>query len=156
MFIFSFEFWCNFAHFFARIIDFWRFFLNLERGKYPWVSRASYDTFWYFLLVRKLERKMLQLDSSCQQDGRLASAFFSPKYKYFDQLLQTLESETTVFNLVFNGFFYKYQLHHWFLYSMQKGGITSFRKIFVSKCRKISVRNTSVFQKISGIEKFYA
>ena len=42
---------------------------------------------------------------------------------------------------------------------MQKrgGGITTFRsKFFVPQYRKISLGNTSVYQKISGIEKFYA
>ena len=40
---------------------------------------------------------------------------------------------------------------------MQKRGITTFRsKFFVSQYRKISLENTSVYQKISGIEKFYA
>ena len=31
----------------------------------------------------------------------IAVAHFSPKYKYFDQLLQTVKNETTVLNLVF-------------------------------------------------------
>ena len=39
-----------------------------------------------------------------KQDGRLAPAYFPPSYKYFDQLLQTVENETTVLNLVFKGF----------------------------------------------------
>ena len=40
---------------------------------------------------------------------------------------------------------------------MQKRGITNFRsKFFLSQCRKISLGNTSVYQKISGGEKFYA
>ena len=39
-----------------------------------------------------------------KQDGRLAPAYFLPNCKYFDQLLQTVENETTVLNLVFKGF----------------------------------------------------
>ena len=40
---------------------------------------------------------------------------------------------------------------------MQKSGITTFRsKFFVSQYRKNSLVNTSVYQKISGSEKFYA
>ena len=40
---------------------------------------------------------------------------------------------------------------------MKRGGITFFRrKILVSQCQKVSLGNTSVFQKIWGIEKFYA
>ena len=35
-----------------------------------------------------------------KQDGRLAPAYFSPNYKYFDQILQTVKNETTVLNLV--------------------------------------------------------
>ena len=31
----------------------------------------------------------------------LAPAYFSPKYKYFDQLLQTVKNKTTVLILVF-------------------------------------------------------
>ena len=49
--------------------------------------------------------------NSCQvfvqkdkQDGRLAPAYFSHNYKYFDQLLQTVKNETTVLNLVFKEF----------------------------------------------------
>ena len=39
---------------------------------------------------------------------------------------------------------------------MQKSFITTFHsKFFVSQYRKISLGNTAVYQKISGIEKFY-
>ena len=31
-----------------------------------------------------------------KQDGRLAPAYFSPEYKYFDQHLQTVKNEATV------------------------------------------------------------
>ena len=34
-------------------------------------------------------------------EGRLAPAYFSPNYKYFDQLLQTVKNKTTVLILVF-------------------------------------------------------
>ena len=36
-----------------------------------------------------------------KQDGRLAPAYFSPNYKSFDQLLQTVKNKTTVLILVF-------------------------------------------------------
>ena len=36
-----------------------------------------------------------------KQDGRLAPAYFSPDYKYFDQLLQRVKNRTTVSILVF-------------------------------------------------------
>ena len=39
-----------------------------------------------------------------KQDGRLAPAYFSPNYKCFDQLLQTVKNKTTVLILVFEEF----------------------------------------------------
>ena len=39
-----------------------------------------------------------------KQDGRLAPAYFSPTYKYFDQLLRTVQNKITVLNLVFKEF----------------------------------------------------
>ena len=39
-----------------------------------------------------------------EQDGRLAPALFSPNYKYFDQLLQTVRNKITVLNLIFKEF----------------------------------------------------
>ena len=50
-----------------------------------------------FKFVSLLNKKM-------KQDGRLAPAYFSPNYKYFDQLLQTVKNKTTVLNLVFRVF----------------------------------------------------
>ena len=35
-------------------------------------------------------------DVNDKQDGRLAPAYFSHEYKYFDQHLPTVENETTV------------------------------------------------------------
>ena len=46
----------------------------------------------------------LNLQRKCEQDGRLAPAYFSPNYKYFDQLLQTVKNKTTVLILVFKEF----------------------------------------------------
>ena len=47
-------------------------------------------------------------DIFCQnnekQDGRLAPVYFSPNYKYFDQLLQTVKNKTIVLNLDFKEF----------------------------------------------------
>ena len=39
-----------------------------------------------------------------KQDDRLAPAYFSPKYKNFDQLLQTVKNKITVLILVFKEF----------------------------------------------------
>ena len=35
-----------------------------------------------------------------EQDGRLAPAYFSPNYKYFDQFLQMVKNKTFVLNLI--------------------------------------------------------
>ena len=42
-----------------------------------------------------------------KQDCRLAPENFSPIYKYFDQILQTVKNDTTVLNLVFKGFLHR-------------------------------------------------
>ena len=52
-----------------------------------------------------------------KQDGRLAPAYFSQEYKYFDQHLPTVKNETS-FKIYFTEVFYKHQFNHWFLYSM--------------------------------------
>ena len=44
---------------------------------------------------------LLFLTKESEQDGRLAPAYFSPNFKYFDQLLQTVKNKTLVLNLVF-------------------------------------------------------
>ena len=48
-----------------------------------------------------------------EQDGRLAPAYFSPNYKDFDQLLQTVKNKNYCFEFSFQSF-YKHQFHHWF------------------------------------------
>ena len=49
--------------------------------------------------------EMWQFDwKNMKQDGRLAPAYFSPNYKDFDQLLQTVKNKTTVLILVFKEF----------------------------------------------------
>ena len=86
-----------------------------------------------------------------KQDGQLAPAYFSPNYKYFDQLLQTVK-KNNCFDISFEEFL---QTSIRPLISvLYAKGITNFHwKISVSQCRKISSRNLSVFQKISGTEK---
>ena len=54
-----------------------------------------------YFLVLEGERNR---DAIAKQDGRLAPAYFSPNYKYFDQLLQKVENKTTILNLVFKEF----------------------------------------------------
>ena len=53
---------------------------------------------------RKVKRPHLTSLVNYKQDGRLAPAYFSPNYKYFDQLLQTVKNKTTVLILVFKEF----------------------------------------------------
>ena len=68
--------------------------------------------------------------------------------------MQTVKNETTVKNLVFEGFLQTSIPPLNFIFSAKKGGITTFRsEFFVSRYRKISLGNTLVYQKISGIEK---
>ena len=55
-----------------------------------------------------------------KKNGWLVPVKFSPNYKQFDQLLQTVKNKTTILNLVLKSL-YKHQFHHWFLYFMQKG-----------------------------------
>ena len=89
-----------------------------------------------------------------KQDGRLAPAYFSPKYKYFDQLLQMVKNKTTVLNIVFNEFL---QTSIPPLISVLYGkGYDDFPlKNFCLTVPKNFVEEPSVFQKVSGIEKFY-
>ena len=47
------------------------------------------------------QQELLSCGPNVEQDGRLAPAYFSPNYKYFDQFLQTVKNKTTVLRLVF-------------------------------------------------------
>ena len=92
-----------------------------------------------------------------KQDGRLAPAYFLQEYKYFDQHICPQLKTRLLFKIWFAKVFYKHQFHHWFLYSMQKRGVSRlFVQNFLSQYRKISLGNSSVNQKFSGSEKFYA
>ena len=86
----------------------------------------------------------------------LAPAYFSPNYKYFDQILQTVKNKTTLLILVFEEFLqtsipplisilYAKVYHHLPLNTFP----LTVPKNFIGEpfC--------AVFQKISGIEKFY-
>ena len=93
---------------------------------------------------------------SFKQDDLLAPAVFLQEYKYFDQHLPQLKTRL-LSKIQFWEIFYKHHFHKWFLYLMQKKGITTFRsKILVSQYRKISLGNASAYQKISAIEKINA
>ena len=86
-----------------------------------------------------VKRRLTAWHLITEQDGRLAPVYFSPNYKYFDHLLQTVKNKTTVLILVFKEFL-QTSIDHWFLYFMQKG-ITIFRwKNFISQCRKMTGR----------------
>ena len=49
---------------------------------------------------RSFSAAFLSREKYIKQDGRLAPEYFSPNYKYFHQLLQTVKNKTTAFNLV--------------------------------------------------------
>ena len=86
-----------------------------------------------------------------KQDGRLAPAYFSPNYKYFDQFLQTVKNKTTVLILVFKEFLQinsttdfctlckkvsRFSLENIFSHSAEKfrrGILLCFRKFLLSK-----------------------
>ena len=89
------------------------------------------------------------------KDGRLAPAYFSPNYKYFDQLLQTVKNTTTVLILLFKEFlqtsippvisvFYAKGYHDFPL----KNFCLTVPKDFVGEPFRVSL--------IAGIEKFFA
>ena len=59
-----------------------------------------------------------------EQDGRLAPGYFSQEYKYFDQHICPPLKTRLLFKIWFAKVFYKHQFHHWFLYSMQKRGVS--------------------------------
>ena len=52
----------------------------------------------------QIQLKKLSMWLKEKQDGRLAPAYFSPNYKYFDHFLQTVKNKTTVLILVFKEF----------------------------------------------------
>ena len=92
------------------------------------------------------------MNKSTKQDGRLAPTYFSPNYKYFDQLLQKVINKTTVLILVFKEFLpTSIRALTSVLYA--KGYHDFPLKNFCLTVPKISSGNLSVFQKISGIEK---
>ena len=82
------------------------------------------------------------------QDGRLAPAYFSPNFKYFDQLLQTVKNKTTVLNLVFKEFL-QTSIPPLISLLMQKGITKNF-------CPTVPNHFIKEPFCVSGIEKFYA
>ena len=135
--------------------------------------RSSFKTWllsWFFWrlssakTVLEVEKKppfFKQTDSKriewkTKQGGRLPPAYFSQEYKYFDQHLPAVKNETTVY-LVYESFLQTSipPLISIF-YAKEEVSRLFVQIFFVSQYRKISLGNTSVYQKISGIEKFYA
>ena len=111
-------------------------------------------------LIEEFHRVIFQETSSgkrekFKQDGRLAPAYFSPNYKYFDQLLQTVENKTTVLILVFKEFLQK-SIRPLISVLYAKGYHDFPLKHFCLTVQKISSGNPSLFQKISGTEKCQA
>ena len=71
------------------------------------------------------------------EDGGLPPAYFSPKYKFFDQFFQTVKNETAVSNLVVKGFLQTSISLLISVFYAREFFITIFRwKFVVSQCRK--------------------
>ena len=85
------------------------------------------------------------MEVRCQQDGRLAPVYFLPEYKYFDQPLQTVKNEITVYNLVFEGFLRKSMppLISVF-YAKEEISRLSFKDFFVLQYQKILLKQFGV------------
>ena len=92
---------------------------------------------------------------SIQQDGRLAPAYFSPNYKYFDLLLQTVRNKTTVLILVFKEFL-QASIRPLISVLYAKGHHDFPSKIFCLTVPKNFVGDPFSVSLISGIEKCYA
>ena len=98
----------------------------------PWnPSLASDGSTMVFRSDGNISEKILstwELTCSCgeclKQDGRLAPAYFSQEYKYFDQHICPQLKTKLLFKIWFAKVFYKHQFHHWFLYSMQNRGVS--------------------------------
>ena len=62
--------------------------------------RIVQGPFGIFLVLPRVElheaSTLIQLVENSQQEGRLAPAYFSQEYKYFDQHLPTVKNEITV------------------------------------------------------------
>ena len=86
-----------------------------------------------------------------EQDGRLAPAYFSPNYKYFDQLFQTVRKKTSVLILVLKDFL-QTSIRPLISVLYAKGYHDYPWKNFCLT-GKISSGSRFVFQKISGTEK---
>ena len=81
-----------------------------------------------------------------KQNGRLAPAYFSPEDKYFDQHWQTVKNETTVQNLVFEGFL-QTSIPSLIFTFYEKGGYHDFSfKNFFSLYRKILLGSNPVHE----------
>ena len=81
-------------------------FIFFESRKTSRISQSGREirSFWCFLAEKWINWVFYKFSMKMVQDGRLAPAYFSPNYKYFDQLLQTVKNKTTVLILVFKEF----------------------------------------------------
>ena len=82
-------------------IFFWTASFCRSAFSVPKVSKY-YCSYLFDVMLTSFPLELVQLE--VKKDGRLASAYFWPNYKYFDQLLQTVENKTTVLILVFKEF----------------------------------------------------
>ena len=90
-----------------------------------------------------------------KQDGRIAPAYFLLDYKYFDQLLQTVKNKTAFLILVFKEFL-QTSIPSLISVLYAKGYHDFPLENFCLTVPIISLKNLSVFQEVSGVEKFYA
>ena len=77
-----------------------------QKLRTTWIERnaVSYSNWLNIFQSKPTAYKGLKIRDDVKQDGRLAPAYFSPNYKYFDQLLQMVKNKTTVLILVFKVF----------------------------------------------------
>ena len=117
------------------------------------VDSEATDLRW-FRKWQKWSYSLSQCWINLKQGGRLAPAYFSPNYKYFDQLLQTVTNKTTVLILVFKEFL-QTSIRPLISVLYAKGYHDFPLKNFCLTVTKNFVEEPfcAVFQKISGTEK---
>ena len=92
-----------------------------------------------------------------KQDGRVALAYFSQEYKYFDQQMPKVKNETTVWNLVCESFLQTSMPPLISIFYAKEGVSGIFVQNFLShSTEKFCWGTLMVYQKILGSETFCA
>ena len=102
--------------------------------------------------MKELHRPVLIQSVKKVTRRRVAPAYFSPNYKYFDQLLRTVKSKTTVLILVFQRIFININSTTDFCTLCKRVSRLSVDKFLSHSAEKFR-RGTLLCLKISGIEK---